>query len=89
MVAGAQIIVTLNLRDFPATALRGHGIEVSSPDQFLLDLQTTNPGLLASIIERQAAALSRPPTSVERVIENIAVQAPRFSAALRQMGRSS
>jgi predicted nucleic acid-binding protein len=34
--AGAQVIVTSNLRDFPAAALSDWGIEAQHPDEFLI-----------------------------------------------------
>lgn len=38
VAAGAPVIVTSNLRDFPAPALAPLGIEAQSPDDFLLQL---------------------------------------------------
>ena len=35
--AGAQLIVTVNLKDFPAPALDPFGIEAKGPDDFLVD----------------------------------------------------
>ncbi len=36
--AGAEVIVTFNLRHFPETACKPHGIEAQHPDEFLLVL---------------------------------------------------
>jgi len=34
----ADVIVTCNLKDFPAGALKSYGIEAQHPDEFLLNL---------------------------------------------------
>ena len=36
--SGAQVIVTYNLKDFPADVLKSFGIEPQSPDEFVLNL---------------------------------------------------
>jgi hypothetical protein len=36
IVARADVIVTYNLKDFPATILEQYGIEAQHPDEFLL-----------------------------------------------------
>jgi hypothetical protein len=35
--AGAQVVVTRNLKDFPASDLQSWGVEAKSPDDFVLD----------------------------------------------------
>ena len=44
--ARASVIVTWNLRDFPAAALRSFGLRKSSPDAFLMDLYAAAPDLV-------------------------------------------
>ncbi len=51
--AGAQVIVTTNLRDF---AQMPKGIESQSPDDFLGHLFDLSPELLVEIVREQAAA---------------------------------
>ena len=41
--AGATVIVTANLRDFPAAVLSGHGIVARHPDAFLLERFVSDP----------------------------------------------
>ncbi len=41
--AGAELIITLNLRDFPARALVAEGVRAQSPDAFLMSLWLEDP----------------------------------------------
>jgi len=53
---GAQGIITANVKDFPAAALKPLGLEAVHPDDFLLDLSTSaRPPSCRS-------SASRPPT---------------------------
>jgi hypothetical protein len=44
VAGGAALIITLNLRDFPARALAPHGLRAESPDAFILSLWLASPG---------------------------------------------
>lgn len=66
---GAQCIVTLNLRDFPAAKLEPYCIEAVHPDDFVLDLLDLAPGAVLRVVQEQAAALRSPPTSIEELLE--------------------
>src|SRR5262245_39751657 len=59
VAAGAEFIVTANLRDFPPFSTDPHGIEVQHPDDFLCDLVDREPDVMAEIITDQAAATGR------------------------------
>ena len=52
--AGAQTIVTFNLRDFPAGALAPWNVEAQSPDQFLVHQFHLNPAAVAAKVREQA-----------------------------------
>lgn len=54
---GAQTIVTLNLKDFPATKLEPYGVEAVHPDEFVLDLFDLAPGAVLRVLQEQATAL--------------------------------
>lgn len=49
---GASGIVTLNLRDFPARALAPWRIEPTSPDDMLMTLWLTQPGLVETVVAK-------------------------------------
>jgi hypothetical protein len=76
--SGAQVIVTSNLddfRDLPA------GIEAQSPDEFLCNLFDLDPKGIVALLREQAGDLSRPPVSVEELLDRLARVAPDFVAA--------
>jgi predicted nucleic acid-binding protein len=84
VACGAQVIVTMNLRDFPGEALNVHRIEAQHPDQFLEHLYHVNPEALHHVVTAQAAALLAPPLTVSQVLEVLALTAPRFAALVRE-----
>ena len=69
--AGAQVIVTFNLADFPPDRLAAYGCEARHPDDFVLDSLDLAPGPILQALVEQAAALRRPPTSVEDVLDRL------------------
>jgi hypothetical protein len=77
--SGAALIVTENLKDFPESALSPHGVEALSPDEFLGQLLNVDPMLMAQVLREQVADLINPPLTVQDVLKQIALQAPRFS----------
>ncbi|BAU64339.1 hypothetical protein STA3757_17110 [Stanieria sp. NIES-3757] len=62
----ADIIVTFNLKDFPAESLQLFDIKAQHPDDFLIDLCSDfGRDTLAEIIAKQAASLTKPPMTVK------------------------
>lgn len=76
--ANSGFIVTNNLRHFPLRALAPHGIEVLSPDEFLLRLDNLDHTAMAAVLQSQAADLRRPPMTIRDVLVHLATHAPRF-----------
>lgn len=76
----AQVIVTTNLKDFPATALPG-GIEAQSPDEFLCHLWSLDARRTHAALAEQAAARDSSVVSVVAVLEKSGLR--RFAAATR------
>ena len=88
--AGAQVIVTNNIKDFPTDRLAPFGIEAQTPDEFVLHLIDLAPARVITVIDHQAAALKNPPMSVEDLLTRLrAVGLPRSVALLRQQLRTS
>lgn len=52
---GAEVILTANLRDFPARALAHHGLRAVAPDAFLMELWLSG-GAARAAVERAAEA---------------------------------
>ncbi|SAG82321.1 Uncharacterised protein [Enterobacter hormaechei] len=67
--SNAEIIVTLNLKDFPAPALDALGIEALHPDDFVMDLFDLNRALVLSAVTTQRSSLRKPPVSVDEYLE--------------------
>jgi predicted nucleic acid-binding protein len=84
VAARVQVIVTANLRDFPALVLDPLGVHAESPDVFLNRLCDHDLDLMAQIVAEQAAALRAPPMTVEEVLDNLADYAPTVVARLRR-----
>jgi predicted nucleic acid-binding protein len=83
VVSDAQAVVTLNLDDFPVEACEPFAIEPLHPDLFLLDLYHRAPQEVFEAVERQAAALSRPPMTPTELFDRLAVTVPHFTETLR------
>jgi predicted nucleic acid-binding protein len=81
--AHANVIVTHNVRHFPAAALRPLNVEAQTPDQFLRSLFASNPEQMARIIIGQAAELHAPPMTVQQVLDELATHAPTFVALVQ------
>ena len=79
--AGAQVIVTMNLRDFRELP---DGLEAQSPDEFLSNLFDLDPDGLVDLLRDQAAALKAPPRSFEEVVAALAKMVPGFAAAVSE-----
>jgi hypothetical protein len=62
------VIVTANIKDFPAEELEPWGIETRSPDDFVLE-QVARHGRAVSLAVRQIAdSWARPPGTVQDVL---------------------
>ncbi len=60
---GADVIVTMNLRDFPDEALAPHALEAQHPDTFTFGLIEEHPGTVREVAREHRAALQNPPRS--------------------------
>jgi hypothetical protein len=67
--AGAQVIVTSNLADFPPAQLGPYAVEVQHPDDFVMHLLDLAPGLVSACIAEQSNALRSPPLTVADVLD--------------------
>jgi hypothetical protein len=83
----AETIVTLNLRHFPAAACEPFGIDVVHPDVFLCDLHERAPTRVHDALVHQAADLSRPPITVDDVLERLHATVPEFVIRVRAAPR--
>lgn len=69
--AGAQVIVTFNLDDFPANALEPFGVEAQHPDEFVLNVIDLDPGAVVNVCRDQRAALQKPPQTLLEFLDTL------------------
>jgi predicted nucleic acid-binding protein len=81
--AHAHIIVTVNLKHFPASALAPHGIVAQHSDAFLTHLHASHAEILTQIVREQVADLKNPPLSVADVLDTLAQHVPTTVSLLQ------
>ena len=71
ITAKADVIVTFNLKDFPAAALARHGIEALHPDAFLKSIADAESTLVVMGAQTCRTRLTRPPMSAPAYVANL------------------
>ena len=71
---GANVIVTINMADFPSHALRNFGIEAQHPDEFVLALLESFPDLVLEAARTHRASLKNPPKTQEEYLAELDAQ---------------
>lgn len=69
--AGAQVVVTFNLKDFPEDVLAAYGIEAKHPDEFIIDQIGLAPGAVVNVVVEQAQSLKNPPRMVPELLDTL------------------
>ena len=67
----ANVIVTMNLRDFPSDTIGSFGIEVQHPDEFVLHLLDLAPGAVVAAAQNHRQSLKNPPKTVAEYLETL------------------
>lgn len=78
----AELIVTANTKDFPASLLAPLGLHTLTPDEFLLDLLDRAPENTLKGLNAQAARKSDPSLTLRELTGGMSKTAPRFVAAV-------
>jgi hypothetical protein len=83
IAAGASIILTWNLKDFPAAALNKYGLRRRTPDAFLTGLYDNVPDLVVGSLANARRNLNKSRVSASDFIEilnhqNLTQLATRF-----------
>lgn len=84
IAAGADILLTFNLRDFPARSLAAHGLAARHPDGFLWELFSGAPEVLDAAIREAAPGDPEAPAAPDdtrRALKR--AQLPRLAKAWR------
>ncbi len=83
--AQAGVIVTLNLKDFPADYLAQFGIEAQHPDDFIMHLVDLSAGTVCKAAKHHPESLHNPAKSVGDYLDNLErQQLPKTAQALRE-----
>jgi hypothetical protein len=83
--AGAKVILTYNIKDFPPSSLAPHSISVQGPSAFLNRLHDLAPIVVMETLEAQAAAIGQ---SLEYLLSRLRINAPAFVAMIERETRS-
>jgi len=82
--AHAQVIVTYNLKHFPATSLTPYNMEAQHPDDFLMDLYSLDPVAMAQLVVDQATALKKRVMTPQELLDKMdKVDLKKFAQAIR------
>lgn len=68
IVGGVKVIVTRNLKHFPADVLTHHGLRPEHPDDFVAGLFEIDPGAVCAAVRSQRATLKNPPRTAEELL---------------------
>ena len=67
----ADVIVTMNLRDFPSDTIGSFGIEAQHPDEFVLHLLDLAPGAVVAAAQDHRQSLKNPTKTVAEYLETL------------------
>lgn len=74
IVAGCDVIVTFNIKDFPNDELDKYSIEAQHPDDFLLHLINLNQNQFCSAIKSVRTRLRNPPKNKAEYLDTLSNQ---------------
>lgn len=83
VVARAEVVVTFNLKDFPAAACAPLGVEAQHPDVFAEHLVDLDPQVVWDAVVEMSSRRTRPPMSPEEVCDRLARDLPQAVDRLR------
>ena len=84
--SNANVIVTFNLSDFPASALDPYSVEAQHPDEFLTNLLDLQPWTFCKVVREQREDLRNPTQTALELLETLEKQGlPVTVARLREM----
>ncbi len=85
IVGRADLVVTKNLKDFPAERLAPFGIEAQHPDVFIRNLLGLHQAAALAAVAEHRASLRHPPRTADEYLDTLLVQElPETVAVLRQ-----
>lgn len=86
IIAEANTIITVNLKDFPSNILSSYGIEAQHPDSFIAEFLNLEPRRVRAAIQTIQSRLKNPPVSFDDYMEILMQQGLTTSVSmLRQL----
>ncbi|HBT78384.1 MAG TPA: PIN domain-containing protein [Planctomycetaceae bacterium] len=85
--AKVPLIVTSNLKDFPADALARYHVEAISPDDFVLRVIEHDPEGFIATVAKHRPLLQRPPKTAEEYIDTLRRQGLTKTVAFLEQHR--
>ena len=85
--AGASLIVTANLKDFPPSSMHEYEIDAVHPDAFLLDQLDLDPELVLEALRQQRADYTDPALSVPEFYQTFMPTVPGLAQAAESLER--
>ncbi len=67
----ANVIVTINLKDFPDDALQPYALKAQHPDAFIAQLFGIAPDVVCGAAQRQRDSLKNPPKSADEFLATL------------------
>ena len=71
---GANLIVTFNLKDFPAESLKCYNLVAQHPDDFILDLLDLHPARVCEAASKHRRSLKNPPKTADEYLDTLLKQ---------------
>lgn len=81
IVGGADVLLTFNLKDFPAASVGPRAIEAQHPDAFLTLLLADNREGVLDAVRAEVARYRNPSMTPVQYLRALAVTVPTFAAA--------
>ena len=78
----ADVLVTLNLKDFPVDVLASYELEVQHPDDFIANMIGLDRPKVLAVIHNLVTILKRPPKTFEDILQTLEKQGLTKSVAL-------
>lgn len=84
--AGAELIITFNIKDFPPSVLDGFGLSAVSPDTFLTHIIDEYPEETLRVMSTLVSSKKRPPRTMEEEILHLKnTGCPLFASRLQSL----
>lgn len=84
VAAGADLLVTTNLKDFPEASYEKYGLEVIHPETLLSTLFNHDEEGCTEALHQDAGRRRNPPMTTEQLLAQLATHAPTFANNVHQ-----